>query len=98
MDLICALNSFQDIVWPGDALKPPEGLPEKRFIRVSFLEEDPYVMLGPPSTCASSKGVICYMVDPAAIDEKLNLTEEATKVRKEEIEGGTKRKRASKEV
>jgi len=29
---------IKDIVWPGQALKPPEGLPERRFIRVSFLE------------------------------------------------------------
>ena len=36
---------IKDIVWPGKALKPPEGLPEKRYIRVTFLEEDPYVML-----------------------------------------------------
>lgn len=49
---------IKDIVWPGKALKPPEGLPEKRFIRVSFLEEDPYVMLSPPSTCSSNKGKI----------------------------------------
>ena len=69
----------QDIVWPGEALKPPEGLPEKRFIRASFLEEDPYVMLGPPSTCDSTKGVLCYMVDPAAL-VGVNITEEAAKL------------------
>lgn len=52
---------IKDIVWPGMALKPPEGLPDKRFVRVSFLEEDPYIMLGPPSTCDSTKGVICQV-------------------------------------
>ena len=45
---------IKDIVWPGQALKPPEGIPEKRFIKASFLEEDPYVMLSPPSTCGTS--------------------------------------------
>ena len=67
----------QDIVWPGEALKPPEGLPEKRFIRASFLEEDPYVMLGPPSTCDSTKGVLCYTVDPATLAPGTNITKEA---------------------
>ena len=47
---------IKDIIWPGNALKPPEGIPEKRFIRVSFLEEDPYIMLDPPSACSSNKG------------------------------------------
>jgi hypothetical protein len=70
--------AFQDIVWPGEALKPPEGLPEKRFIRASFLEEDPYVMLGPPNTCEATKGVLCYIVDPSET-VGVNLTEEATK-------------------
>jgi ionotropic glutamate receptor NMDA 2B len=45
---------IKDIVWPGNALKPPEGIPEKRFIRVTFLEEDPYVMLGPPASCSGN--------------------------------------------
>ena len=70
----------QDIVWPGEALKPPEGLPERRFIRASFLEEDPYVMLGPPSTCDSTKGVLCYTVDPATLAPGTNITEEAAKL------------------
>ena len=53
---------IKDIVWPGNALKPPEGIPEKRFLRVSFMEEDPYVMLDPPSaTCLSNKGVFCRL-------------------------------------
>ena len=53
--------NIKDIVWPGGALKPPEGIPEKRFVRVTFLEEDPYVMLGPPTTCAANKGIICQV-------------------------------------
>ena len=28
----------QDIIWPGEALKPPEGVPERRFLTVTFLE------------------------------------------------------------
>ena len=67
----------QDIVWPGEALKPPEGLPERRFIRASFLEEDPYVMLNPPTTCTSNKGIICQIKDnDYIVNNNINVTEE----------------------
>ena len=29
---------YKDIVWPGQALKPPEGVPERRFLTITFLE------------------------------------------------------------
>ena len=67
---------IKDIVWPGNALKPPEGIPEKRFVRVSFLEEDPYVMLDPPSACLSNKGVLCRLKHDDQIIG-VNMTEEA---------------------
>ena len=72
---------IKDIVWPGGALKPPEGIPEKRFIRVSWLEEDPYVMPGPPTSCVANKGVICQMYDDDYLNEQqqkgaINITEE----------------------
>ncbi|TRY68476.1 hypothetical protein TCAL_11017 [Tigriopus californicus] len=70
---------IKDIVWPGMALKPPEGIPEKRFIRVSFLEEDPYVLLTPPTTCGTNKGVVCQMVDYSELIG-VNTTEEKSKV------------------
>ncbi len=73
------LLDIKDIVWPGMALKPPEGLPEKRFVRVSFLEEDPYVMLSPPSACrvgsGGNKGVLCQMVPDDAL-RGVNVTQE----------------------
>jgi hypothetical protein len=25
-------------VWPGNVLKPPEGVPERRFLTITFLE------------------------------------------------------------
>ena len=68
-------------MWPGGALKPPEGIPEKRFIRVSWLEEKPYVMPNPPTSCITNKGVICQMYDDEYIKEQeqkglINRTEE----------------------
>ncbi|CAB4054253.1 GRIN2B [Lepeophtheirus salmonis] len=48
------------------------------FLRVSFLEEDPYIMLGPPSTCSANKGIICQMVDDPLL-EGINQTEEMRK-------------------
>ena len=73
--LISGRIDIKDIVWPGKALKPPEGIPEKRFIRVSFLEEDPYIMLGPASACSSNKGVFCYLKHDDQIIG-VNMTEE----------------------
>ena len=29
---------IKDIVWPGEALKPPEGVPERGFLSITFLE------------------------------------------------------------
>ena len=29
---------IKDIVWPGEVLKPPEGVPERGFLTVTFLE------------------------------------------------------------
>ena len=52
---------IKDIVWPGEALKPPEGVPEKRFLTITFLEEDPYIMLNPPTACTGTKGTICQV-------------------------------------
>ena len=26
------------MVWPGEALKPPEGVPERGFLTITFLE------------------------------------------------------------
>ena len=66
----CLETSFwqveiKDIVWPGEALKPPEGVPEKRFLSITFLEEDPYIMLNSPTTCTgATKGTICNIRVP----------------------------------
>ena len=33
-----AAVDIRDILWPGEALKPPEGVPERGFLSVTFLE------------------------------------------------------------
>ena len=58
-------------------MKPPEGIPEKRFITVAWLEEKPYIMLNPPTSCIQNKGVICQMHDDEYLREhNINITEE----------------------
>ena len=62
-------------------MKPPEGIPEKRFIRVSWLEEDPYIMVNPPTSCFTNKGVICQMKDNEYLHlHRINITEEKNNV------------------
>ena len=62
-------------------MKPPEGIPEKRFIRVSWLEEDPYIMVNPPTSCSTNKGVICQMKDNEYLHQHgINITEEKNNV------------------
>jgi hypothetical protein len=36
---------LQDIVWPGNVLKPPEGVPERRFLTITFLEVNKTALL-----------------------------------------------------
>ena len=36
-----AAVDIRDILWPGEALKPPEGVPERGFLSVTFLEVFP---------------------------------------------------------
>jgi ionotropic glutamate receptor NMDA 2B len=54
---------IKDIVWPGNTHSPPPGVPEKFHLRITFLEEPPYINLSPPDPvtgkCALNKGVFC---------------------------------------
>ncbi|XP_063227962.1 glutamate receptor ionotropic, NMDA 2B [Bacillus rossius redtenbacheri] len=54
---------IKDIVWPGNSHTPPQGVPEKFHLKITFLEEPPYVNLGPPDPvtgkCSMNRGVIC---------------------------------------
>ncbi|XP_015372673.1 PREDICTED: glutamate receptor ionotropic, NMDA 2B isoform X2 [Diuraphis noxia] len=54
---------IKDIVWPGDSHTPPQGVPEKFNLRITFLEEAPYITLAPPDPitgkCSMNRGVLC---------------------------------------
>ncbi|GLH06410.1 Glutamate [NMDA] receptor subunit 1 [Gryllus bimaculatus] len=54
---------IKDIVWPGNSHTPPQGVPEKFHLKITFLEEPPYINLSPPDPvtgkCTHNKGVFC---------------------------------------
>ncbi|CAL4139116.1 unnamed protein product, partial [Meganyctiphanes norvegica] len=57
---------INDIVWPGDQHVPPPGVPEKFHLKITFLEEPPYIILASPETvdletgrCNSNRGALC---------------------------------------
>ncbi|XP_047737425.1 glutamate receptor ionotropic, NMDA 2B, partial [Hyalella azteca] len=68
----------KDIVWPGHAHVPPNGIPEKFHLRITFMEEPPFINMAPTNpltgTCPADKGVLCRV----ATDEMMvgvNVTE-----------------------
>ncbi|PSN53657.1 hypothetical protein C0J52_20566 [Blattella germanica] len=54
---------IKDIVWPGNSHTPPQGVPEKFHLKITFLEEPPYISLTPPDPvtgkCSMNRGVLC---------------------------------------
>ena len=56
---------IKDIVWPGGSHVPPQGVPEKFHIRITFLEEPPFIIISDPDPiskkCSMNRGVPCYM-------------------------------------
>ncbi|OQR74404.1 glutamate-like, partial [Tropilaelaps mercedesae] len=54
---------IKDIIWPGEVRKPPKGVPEKFNLKVTFMEEKPFVIVGLPNPetgeCESSRAVKC---------------------------------------
>ncbi|CAG0885260.1 unnamed protein product [Darwinula stevensoni] len=54
---------IKDIVWPGNSHVPPEGVPEKFHLRITFMEEPPYLNMGEPDPktekCSANRGVLC---------------------------------------
>ncbi|XP_067004447.1 glutamate receptor ionotropic, NMDA 2B isoform X1 [Anabrus simplex] len=60
---------IRDIVWPGNSHTPPQGVPEKFHLKITFLEEPPYINLDPPDPitgkCTLNKGVFCRQAKEA---------------------------------
>ncbi|PSN43225.1 hypothetical protein C0J52_23983 [Blattella germanica] len=60
---------IKDIVWPGNSHTPPQGVPEKFHLKITFLEEPPYINLAPPDPvtgkCTLNKGVFCRQASEA---------------------------------
>ncbi|XP_050443554.1 glutamate receptor ionotropic, NMDA 2B isoform X1 [Adelges cooleyi] len=64
---------IKDIVWPGDSHTPPQGVPEKFHLKITFLEEAPYITMAPPDPvtgkCSMNRGVICRIAREEDIEE-----------------------------
>ena len=54
---------IKDIVWPGGSHVPPQGVPEKFHIKITYLEEPPFIIVSDPdpvsSKCSMNRGVPC---------------------------------------
>ena len=48
---------LDEIIWPGGAVVPPKGKPEKRFFRIVTLREEPYIKYVPPDSETNECGV-----------------------------------------
>ncbi|XP_057321766.1 glutamate receptor ionotropic, NMDA 2B isoform X2 [Microplitis mediator] len=64
---------IKDIVWPGNSHTPPHGVPEKFYLRITFLEESPYINLAPPDPvsgkCLMDRGVYCRVAKKSELKE-----------------------------
>ncbi|XP_076366206.1 glutamate receptor ionotropic, NMDA 2B-like isoform X2 [Tachypleus tridentatus] len=69
---------IKDIVWPGDSPVPPPGVPEKFNLKITFLEEPPYVNIFPMDSetreCKASRSVRCRVVPDTQLAE-VNMSE-----------------------
>ena len=56
---------IKDIVWPGQSHVPPQGVPEKFHMKITFLEEPPFIILSEPDPisgkCSMNHGVHCWI-------------------------------------
>ncbi|KAG7211417.1 hypothetical protein KM043_010705 [Ampulex compressa] len=64
---------IKDIVWPGNTHTPPQGVPEKFYLKITFLEEPPYINLAPPDPvtgkCLMDRGVHCRVAKESEMAE-----------------------------
>ena len=54
---------IKDIAWPGGGHSPPPGVPDRFHMRITFLEEPPFVIVADPDPvsdeCSMNRGVPC---------------------------------------
>lgn len=64
---------IKDIVWPGNSHTPPQGVPEKFHLKITFLEEPPYISLSSPDPvtgkCTMDRGQLCRVASDDAVSE-----------------------------
>lgn len=62
---------IRDIYWPGNSHAPPQGVPEKFHLKITFLEEAPYINLSPPDPitgrCPMDRGVLCRIASDTEV-------------------------------
>ncbi|XP_070168093.1 glutamate receptor ionotropic, NMDA 2B isoform X4 [Polyergus mexicanus] len=72
---------IKDIVWPGNSHTPPQGVPEKFHLKITFLEEPPYINLAPPDPvtgkCLMDRGVHCRVAKDSEMNVEIEPTQES---------------------
>lgn len=73
----------KDIVWPGNSLLPPQGVPEKFHLKVTFLEEKPFINLDIPDLLTGkciNRGVLCDVgreyIDPNGLNKTFSSSQQ----------------------
>lgn len=68
---------IKDITWPGSSPVPPPGLPDKFHLKVTYLEEPPFVNVRDPDTetgeCNANRAVRCRFA-PESVLVGMNKT------------------------
>ncbi|ODN02749.1 Glutamate receptor ionotropic, NMDA 2B [Orchesella cincta] len=63
---------IKDIIWPGKSHKPPDGVPEKFHLKITFLEEAPYIRMTDPDPitgrCSPDRGSLCRINNNSQVD------------------------------
>lgn len=64
---------IRDIAWPGNSHAPPQGVPEKFHLKITFLEEAPFINLSPADPisgkCLMDRGVLCRVAPEHDVNE-----------------------------
>lgn len=64
---------IKDIVWPANSHTPPQGVPDKFHLKITFLEEPPYISLAPPDPvtgkCTMDRGILCRVASDTDLTE-----------------------------